>query len=733
MNRDNQNIRATKLKNLVVLFVSFLSLANLKAQQPVVKYISSFENTHHPQVAYWFITDKMMAGEKYREKIDSLAKYSKYTLIFLTQRDNCDFYDIKTMHPFFKKLVDYAHLRGLKIALQIWKDDHGTKIENTDRLMQEGELKLDEAGRATYRVKAKGARDTAVLLKSELFRIYAFRKTADGFYDATTLKDITTSASATNTRDEVNVSINAGPGMQGYTAYILTQHYYQSCNNFSTQAKDILLNAFKAYADIPFDGIGLDEYKGFKIARQKILETTNDLFRERVYSLGMAAKMKATTGADLNRVLFDMRYAPQGKPEIRIKAINGYMSLLRTATLDVEAAMYDLGKKMYGKNAFIGLHNTFHNNLDKDEVWQTGVSWWSIKRDYGHTDENTPTPIQMGVGMSYAKNAMYNMYYDHSLEKIYTKALLDLRYGVRTHYHAANDVNGWGVSIDAPEALPRINQVENAARLLNRFDPLFPRIKLLVVYGMEAQYNWYPNGARRGMYDVTEKLDMDKKSIQLWNAGYLNASVPTDLIEDGRLQLNAAGKPVLNGYVFDAVIFLNPQYARSATTKFFTDYVNKGGSLLIEGETTTDYNGNDMRDAWKKISAKAVATSFTIDNVAKLKVAKNELTDGVTNTDGSYTFTNAASLDEGVSASFSFKYNNDQYTGTYKGIAVIKLTAGGDLQKLAATGFSSLEKNGRALVKLNKAADIFVTMQNGKTNAVIADETHQTKMIIPSK
>ncbi len=63
-----------------------------------------------------------------------------------------------------------------------------------------------------------------------------------------------------------------------------------------------------------------------------------------------------------------------------MKAINEYMSLLRTATLGIEAAVYDLDKKMYGKDAFIGLHDTFHNNLDRDEVWQTGVSWWNIKK-----------------------------------------------------------------------------------------------------------------------------------------------------------------------------------------------------------------------------------------------------------------------------------------------------------------------------------------------------------------
>jgi len=303
-------------KNWSFIFFITMLPCILYAQKQDVRYINAFQNSNHPQVAYWFFTSGMMPEKNYKDKIDSLVKFSKYTLIFLTQRDGCDFYDTKTMHPVFQRLVAYAHQKGLKIGLQIWKSDKGTLMENTDRLMQEGEVQLDDNGNAQYTVKAKGARNMNTLLKSELFTIYAFKKTADGFYDPATLKEITSLAKTQAGPDTVAVSIHAGHGLKGYTAYILTQHYYNSCSNFSDQAKSILLNAFKAYADIPFDGIGLDEYKNMTIARQKILDSTHDVFRERLYSLSMAKKMKAITGLDLNRVLFDMRYAPGGKPGI---------------------------------------------------------------------------------------------------------------------------------------------------------------------------------------------------------------------------------------------------------------------------------------------------------------------------------------------------------------------------------------------------------------------------------
>ena len=162
------------MKNLKWILLLCVSSLSLHAQQASVKYVNSFDNTNHPQVAYWFFAANMMPEERYKGKIDSFVKYSKYTLVFLTERDGCNFHDTKTMHPVFQKLVAYAHQKGLKIGLQIWKNSVGTLIENTDRLIQDGEVVLDENGSASYSVRAKGARDTNSVIKSELRKIYAF-------------------------------------------------------------------------------------------------------------------------------------------------------------------------------------------------------------------------------------------------------------------------------------------------------------------------------------------------------------------------------------------------------------------------------------------------------------------------------------------------------------------------------------------------------------------------------
>jgi hypothetical protein len=708
------------------LFFSTTGLGQLK--QTTITYVTAFENTSHPQVAYWFFSKTQLNPSTYKSKIDSLAAYSKYTLIFLTARNDVDFYDGKIMHPIFKEVVKYAHSKGLKIGLQLWDVENKVPIENTERIIQEGEILLDENGKANYAVAAKHVRNKTLLLKSELLKVYAFKKTGDGFYDESSLLDITQKVKKTATKENIAVTIDAGASMKGYTIYILTQHYYNYWSNYSAAAVSNITNIIKSYADIPFDGAGLDEYTSLPLCATWELQK-GDTIRERTYSLAMAEIFKKNTGKNLVQTLFDMRYVPNGKATMRMSAINNYMALMRSGTIEIEKEIYRAGKLYFGANTFIGLHDTYHNGLEGDEIWQTGLNWWNIKRDYGHTDEYTPTATQMGIGMSYPMNVMYNMYYHKILDKIWTKALTDLRYGIRTDYHAINDVQSWGVSIEEPRAMDAINKVENCARLLNRFNPSFPKIKLLVLFGMEAQANWYPDRAARNMHDINGTLNIENKAVQLWGAGYLNALVPTDVIADGRLKIGAKGKPVLQGHEFDAIIFLYPQYAKKSTIQFLQKYVSKGGKLITEGSCTNDFNGNDITAAWKNIANKTVATSFSVEAVSTLGLNKNEYADGILNEDGSYTFTDTTSLKTGIAATFIFTKNGNTFSGNYKGLAVIKVNEEGAVEKFSAAGFSLLKKNEAIILSTDKATDIFIEAKNNTVDISIVDETKSIKII----
>jgi len=101
--------------------------------------------------------------------------------------------------------------------LQLFQDQNDIKIENTDRLIQEGEIVLDNNGNGTYRVIPKSGRYVNYYIKSELFKIYAFKKTAEGFYDTSTLTEITIKAKVEKLyKNELSISVDAGVNLNGF-------------------------------------------------------------------------------------------------------------------------------------------------------------------------------------------------------------------------------------------------------------------------------------------------------------------------------------------------------------------------------------------------------------------------------------------------------------------------------------------------------------------------------------
>lgn len=162
------------------------------------------------------------------------------------------------------------------------------------------------------------------------------------------------------------VQVQAGKEYSGYTAYVMVEFYYNALSNHSTEAVNGVINFINSYSDIPLDGVMLDEYENehIKPPWEMMFKLTD--FRLRSFSLPFAKELEKRTGESASQTLFNMQFAPDGKPEIRMKAINAYMDLMREGAMHVEDAMYKRAKELYGPNCFIAAHNTFHNSLIND-------------------------------------------------------------------------------------------------------------------------------------------------------------------------------------------------------------------------------------------------------------------------------------------------------------------------------------------------------------------------------
>ena len=713
----------------MILLLLAINFYEVTAQS--INYVPEFKNENHPEIGYWFISPDLFENERYLEELDSIVNLCPYTLVFLTAREGANFYDYKTMHPIFKKIVAIAHQSGIKVGLQFWWNYRDKTMDKSQRMIIEQEVPLDEMGKANYTAKAKYIRFDDRLLKTDLFKVYAFKKTGEGFYDPATLQDITGKCE-TNLPDKetVEIKINGGAAVKGLTACVMTQQYCSQSSMWGNEEINGFKEAIDVYSDIPFDGIALDEYGNKFIPRFVDMPGDNQIFRGRWYSNAMADSFKNATGNNLVQELFKGRYAPEGKPEIRIKAINEYMDFMRGGAVRVINAVYDHAHKTFGSSVFTGIHNTYHSGFESDEMWADGICWWRLPHEYGQTDEHTITATQMGIAMATKQNAMYNQFYDKVFPPVQEKALNDLRYGIRTHYHALHDKRVNRFDLLDPEAVAGINKVEDCARLLNKFNPSLPDVKLLVISGMEALSNWYPNYKDRGVYDVNDKLFMEEKAEEIWKAGYLNALVPSEFITLNKLTINKEGKAMMNGHVFDAILYLYPQYAKEAQLKFLETYQARGGKLMIEGFADKDFNAKDISARFQSIYSKATVTGYSIDKLAKLGLQKNGLPDGCKTEDGAYVFTDIHSLRTDGLTSFSVKIEGDLYEGEYKGLAIIKAGKKSGLIKFAANGFKTLSCNGKTILAFERPVNLFIETANGKRVITIQDISKTIKPVV---
>lgn len=325
---------------------------------------------------------------------------------------------------------------------------------------------------------------------------------------------------------------------------------------------------------------------------------------------------------------------------------------------------------------------------------------------------------------------MYNQFYDKDLEPVLEKAFSDLRWGIRTHYHALNDKRNQRFDLEFPEAIAGISRIENCARLLNKFNPSLPKIDLLVIFGTDALCNWYPIENQRGIYDINDKMRVEEKGVEIWNAGYLNAVVPSDLIVSKKLKIGKNGKPEMNGHTFEAVLFLNPQYAKEPVLQFLEEYQAKGGKLMIEGTADHDFKANDITKRFGAIYEKATVKGYSVEALSKLGISKNLLPDGCRNEDGSYVFIDRNSLITDALATFSVSLDDDKYSGTYKGIVLLAADKKNGLSKLAVAGLKELQLNGKVILSFKDPVDVFAEKREGHTVLILADPTRKLVPLI---
>ncbi len=636
-----------------------------------------------PNALLWYFDHTTLKHKKYLPDLDFIKENTKVTHLMIRGEPGVNVSNPQQCHPAFKEVVEYAHKIGLKIMLHIPGQEgflnttftNFTNLpevdqaqlfpmphsEETEAITCDYEMTLDENGYAEFTHTPKWSRPKIASTFNRILKIYAFEKTGEGFYKEDSLVDITDKARIVVCRtNAMEAEIYAGKENAGKTVFAIVAQYYNTLGSGKPQWQYVK-KALDYYADIPFDGIGLDEWGMSALDKVGIVNKTLPPFRGRRYSKGMNEHFANDLKLDLPRLLFDMRYAPEGKDEVRIKAINIYFDELKKLPLYTELQTEPHAKKLFGEDIYMGVHNTFHQNLSEDEIWCTGCNWWDLPREYGHTDENICFPVRWGVMFAAKKPIMIDMDFNKDPNYHYNHMIVGAPLNCREFHHAYNDTF-WGQSWTNadPEFLKTMYALDEQIKRLNPFQTQYPKTDLLVIYGTSAQANWYPDYEARNEWDFDGKMQVLEKCEDIWNAGYRCALIPDTTITDGRTKL-VNGKVTFNGHTFSHVLFLYPKYAKKPVYAFLNDAHKAGVPMAIIGKGEMDF------DAEKATLVAPTYEEFSMSVLENMGCQKSALKDGCIYADGSFSLVNRGLL-TGDATEFSFTIDGVSYTGKHTGL-----------------------------------------------------------------
>lgn len=650
--------------------------------------------SRHPRIQYWFWDRELLDQGNYCDQLDVLVRESDFNTVILTERDGVNFFD-QTLKPHFAKVIAHSHKLGLKIILQLWPlgqmNPVDVDITEAAAMVTEAEGQIN-GGVVSLTLESRHVRDAhnTVPLSCRLLKAYAFRKCDEGVYQAGTLVDVTDRA-VVIPKGEQCLSLQLSlPEYEGCTVYAMAAHYYRYPDLFSEHMIRDFADIMEAYKDLGFDGFVLDELRNMVI-----LPPWNcDNFRDRFYGLHFEEYFRQYTGKELVRTLFDMRYCVEGCVEDRISAINRYFDIFRHSTKRIEVFMAQYNQSVYDQAAFLGLHNTFHNWLQNDEIWMTCCNWWEVPRKYAQTDENMIFPIRMGIACQASESLIYDMYYHKEPQTFFEKLMKEACFGSRIHYHAMNDGKRWGADTGSAAFLKVLRPYEDCITLLDGFDPAgLPKMELLVVFGFPALCNWYPDYDARNQYDINGKLNIEQRVNDLWNNGYFNALAPSDAITDGRITLQD-GRFDYCGHKFDKLLYLYPEYSKAEVTEFLESAARKGYDLRIIGQYTRDFEGKparlNMSDEHFLCEAEDIAEAMAL--------RKNDIPNGCILEDGSVLISDYESVENSCDCIARFTCNGNSYEAAFRGVFAMKPGGSNHIRKLAAGKLQYLKKDGQMLV-----------------------------------
>ncbi len=561
----------------------------------------------YPQILYWKWNDELLENGVLENKANDIINRSCFTHIYVAPHSMVS-PDASLLSPIMqKKLSDFAeimHKNGRKAVYDIdIRTEPLTFFERCKKTAAYSYMvtaKLDENGKAVAELIPYSAFDPKSCRadQPDELRITLGRDSViDGILGAWCVDELENGrfndANATPIKQYVTITekngilyaeidatkANAGRDVILYPRYFSTTPDVL-CDEY-LECEAMLLNAAK---DIALDGVCVDEWGIRPIIKDNCIRF--------VYTTPATEKLyKEYCGRELSDDLLYFFAVPKNDAGKSVRIVNDYMTVLRRRELEGEQLVYDLTKKLFGKDAFVGCHPTWwgSNTGLSFEAIRNGMDWWETPRDYAQTDECVPISIRNSMARTKPEPVWYNMWYSQrtmDLNTYFRETWVNARFGGRTH-HLGYECYEPGVVLTLREEgrLEKISAMEEQIAKLNAFQKAKPDARVLMLFGMEAFTNWNIQnpGADCISYAMKGNGDTLLLSKELFAEHFLHDLVPTTEIDRGMIEIKD-NKAVYGGHTYDAVVVVNPNGCSKKAIEFIDNYAKANDTLIVCGE-----------------------------------------------------------------------------------------------------------------------------------------------------
>ena len=158
--------------------------------------------------------------------------------------------------------------------------------------------------------------------------------------------------------------------------------------------------------------------------------------------------------------------------------------------------------------------------------------------------------------------------------------------------------------------------------------------------------------------------------------------------------------------IISRLLYLYPQYGKAASMDFLARAVSSPLPVRIIGKATHDFNGTAIPLHLRRMLGQSTLEEEA-DILADMHLPVSKPSDPCRLENGAYVFSDYASLKSGIPQAFSCAYGDQTYTGSYIGCAALLCNAEGQLERFACGGFSRLLCNGKEILAVKEAADVY--------------------------